>query len=113
MNERVHRIEALLPAELDAQRLLPQAAALWRDWGLILVAPQAVEEAAQRAALERLGEALYGAREAVARVEVDAELVAPDGARWEVLSAEGERLLARRLSDGALASFHQPRGPDA
>ena len=37
MSERLHRLEALLPADLDAQRLRRLAPALWRDWGLVVV----------------------------------------------------------------------------
>jgi hypothetical protein len=37
-------------------------------------------------------------------------MVSADGARWEALSASEGHVLARRESDGALASFHQPGG---
>ena len=78
--------------------------------GLVVMVPEQIEDTEQRATLERLAEAFYGARRAVSRVGVGDDLVSPDGARWEALSASEGQVLIRRLSDGALASVHQPRG---
>ncbi|MEA1052326.1 hypothetical protein U5801_21325 [Lamprobacter modestohalophilus] len=110
MSETLHRLEDLLPVEFDAEQLVRLAPVLWRERGLLAVSLGQIEGAEHRAALQTLAEALYGAPEAVARVRIGDGMVSADGARWEALSADGERLLARRLSDGALASVHQPRG---